>query len=549
VSFSAKEPLEKIPALDYHRRTKHHFQRYARSPGYMDWRNQPDPFRHYDDVQSVALPFAETDPAGDHMALYGRRQAPEHLSLQSVAVFLELSLALSAWKAYGESRWSLRINPSSGNLHPTEAHLLVPEMKGLSSGRYHYNPLQHALERRSGIPRTVWEAIGAHFGTDGFLVGLTSIFWREAWKYGERAFRYCNHDVGHALAAISFAAGLLGWKTIWLNALADEDVEAALGLHLTRWPALEAEHPDLLCFVQRPSGNRSPADLPGDALKTLAATAVEGTPNRLSPQRVEWRLIYDAAEGTRKPRTAPLPAVCAQPPFYPRSSSAFNAARIIRRRRSATAFDPQGKIDCEQFFAILDKTLPRGAGPPFDVGIGEACVHLLIFVHNIEGLPRGLYLFCRNDTQLASLRQELSSDFLWESATSGLPLFLLRTGDFRTEAARLSCHQDIAGSSVFSLGMLARFDDVVRSAPHRYRSLFWETGMIGQVLYLEAEAQGARGTGIGCFFDDPVHDLAGLQTEAWQSLYHFTVGIPVEDPRLTTLPPYHHLGRREPTGR
>ena len=44
--------------------------------------------------------------------------------------------------------------------------------------------------------------------------------------------------------------------------------------------------------------------------------------------------------------------------------------------------------------------------------------------------------------------------------------------------------------------------------------------MVGQVLYLEAEAQGARGTGIGCFFDDAVHDILGLKDNTYQSLYH-----------------------------
>ena len=34
--------------------------------------------------------------------------------------------------------------------------------------------------------------------------------------------------------------------------------------------------------------------------------------------------------------------------------------------------------------------------------------------------------------------------------------------------------------------------------------------MIGQVLYLEAEAVGVRTTGIGCFFDDPVHQAMGF---------------------------------------
>jgi hypothetical protein len=86
----------------------------------------------------------------------------------------------------------------------------------------------------------------------------------------------------------------------------------------------------------------------------------------------------------------------------------------------------------------------------------------------------------------------------------------------------------------------------VRHTPWIYRQLFWEAGMIGQILYLEAEARGVRGTGIGCYFDDVVHAQLGLQDRSWQSLYHFTVGFPVEDPRLQTLPPYFHLPPERP---
>ena len=50
-----------------------------------------------------------------------------------------------------------------------------------------------------------------------------------------------------------------------------------------------------------------------------------------------------------------------------------------------------------------------------------------------------------------------------------------------------------------------------------------------------------RATGIGCFFDDEMHDLLGISDHAWQSLYHFTAGGPVDDPRLSTLPPYEYL--------
>jgi hypothetical protein len=193
---------------------------------------------------------------------------------------------------------------------------------------------------------------------------------------------------------------------------------------------------------------------------------------------------------------------------------------------------------------MLDKTLPRDNVAPFDVGLGEPALHLLVFVHQVDGLPPGLYFFSRNDRDLADLRALTAPEFLWEPVRPGFPLFFLRPGTFRQTAARVSCHQDIAGSSAFSLGMLARFEETVTREPFRYRHLFWESGMIGQVLYLEAEAHGVRGTGIGCFFDDAVHDLLGLSGRRYQSLYHFTVGHPLEDPRLITLPPYGHLKNR-----
>jgi hypothetical protein len=62
--------------------------------------------------------------------------------------------------------------------------------------------------------------------------------------------------------------------------------------------------------------------------------------------------------------------------------------------------------------------------------------------------------------------------------------------------------------------------------------------MLGQVLSLEAEASGWRGTGIGCFFDDADHEVLGLQDDKYQVIYHFAVGKAVDDPRLLTLPAY-----------
>ena len=90
--------------------------------------------------------------------------------------------------------------------------------------------------------------------------------------------------------------------------------------------------------------------------------------------------------------------------------------------------------------------------------------------------------------------------------------------------------------------MLAEFDAALKQhGASFYPRLFWETGLIGQILYLEAEAAGIRSTGIGCFFDDAMHDVLGIRDHSWQSLYHFTVGGAVDDPRLQTLPSYWYL--------
>ncbi|HUL13294.1 MAG TPA: nitroreductase family protein, partial [Methylococcaceae bacterium] len=105
-------------------------------------------------------------------------------------------------------------------------------------------------------------------------------------------------------------------------------------------------------------------------------------------------------------------------------------------------------------------------------------------------------------------------------------------------AKTIHCHQAIAADSAFALGMLAEYEDTLTAAPWRYRQLHWEAGLLGQALYLEAEALGLRGTGIGCYFDDTFHQLLGLSGRAFQSLYHFTVGYPLTDSRILTLPPY-----------
>ena len=225
-----------------------------------------------------------------------------------------------------------------------------------------------------------------------------------------------------------------------------------------------------------------------------------------------------------------------------------SAGEIIHQRRSLLACDGRTSIEAARFFRMLERVMPRveldiARRPmPWDAIPWEPAIHFGLFVHRVEGIEPGLYAMARDPRKVQLLKKSMHAHFAWEAppgCPADLPLFVLERGDARELATQVSCRQQIAGDGAFSLGMIAEYQaSLVAHGPAFYRRLFWEAGAIGQVLYLEAEAAGVRSTGIGCFFDDPVHQVFGLRDLAFQSLYHFTVGGPVDDPRLTTLPAY-----------
>jgi len=509
----------------------------------MDWATQPDPFRSYKGVETISLQLQETSRKASHLDLYERtRNHFRPFNLENIAAFMELSLGLSAWKSFGGNRWSLRMNPSSGNLHPTECYLLLPPIQTMMGGVFHYHPYLHALERRANIPERIWRRLYAHFQCDGFLIALTSIFWRESWKYGERAFRYCNHDLGHALAALSFSANLLGWKVTYLENISDSDIDTLLGFRENDWVPGEGEYPALVCMIHGTEHTVKEQGLSIEILDEFQQTSFYGTPNRLSSNHANWEIISEVAMATAKIRPINEGMIhLRMTPYLMKTSSPLSATQIIRQRRSLLACDGKTSLTMNQFLEMIDKTLPRESCAPFDIGLGEGQLHLFLFVHRVKGLSPGLYYFVRNETQLEELKTNSRKDFVWRPVESGFPLYLLLKGNFQHEATLVSCNQSIAGDSAFSLGMIARFRTPIETNSHLYRRIFWESGVIGQVLYLEAEAHGVRSTGIGCFFDNPVHEMIGLRGNDFQDLYHFTVGGPVEDRRLETHSPYSHL--------
>lgn len=579
----AADPVDQV--IRYHVQTKHHFNRYARSLGFLDWANQPNPFRRFEGADPLPLPLLKPDeeplsPA--YEAIYERGAvSSQPVSTRTLSRFLEFALALSAWKKAGESEWALRSNPSSGNLHPTEGYVIVPEIDGLDlkPGLYHYAPREHGLERRATFPGDPMARLLAPFPPDAFLFGLSSVHWREAWKYGERAFRYCNHDVGHAIGSARMAAATLGWNMALLDGVEQNTVALLLGTsRVDDFRDAEPEHPDCLAVIwplqpvrgegarvrENEWGRCGAAELPlfldAALVKDLAGASWHGKANLLSRDHaVHWDAIDAAAEASWKSQAdAPTIALTPQAQHLPEAHHASPGAphltpagQIIRQRRSAVSFDGRTSISNATFFHMLQRVMPAASRPqlerpvPWDVWPYDPAIHLLLFVHRVDGLMPGIYFLARDPDRLSLIQATMNPELVWTTppgCPEDLPLYWLLEGDARKLAAQVSCHQEIASDGAFSFGMLAEFEGRLRKGgAWWYPRLFWEAGLLGQVLYLEAEAAGVRATGIGCFFDDPVHEVVAIKGLSLQSLYHFTVGGPVEDGRLMTLPPYHHL--------
>jgi SagB-type dehydrogenase family enzyme len=452
----------------YHDETKHHFNRFARALGYLDWAAQPRPFRSFEGATSLELFDRSGEQAGvsDPVDAAGARRGGDGefasydrllsgpsidawpIARHSIGELLRYALGLSAWKVFHESRWSLRVNPSSGNLHPTEAYLIAGALPDLESNAsesgsagtvWHYAPDRHVIERRCGYAADAWHALDIGAPTDAFLVALTSIHWREAWKYGERAFRYCQHDLGHAVAALRLSAALLGWRAAILPSWSHRAIATIAGLDRDEdYIDAEREEPGCLLLVSAAAPVRQPVEA-----ETFTAAVRggqwSGQASQLSEDHVQWTFIDEVARATLDLGTrgcglgagnagglgpgsegagpgsagvigrsfeASVERAAAVATAAVVSDRRLDARALILQRRSALALDGLSSIGRAAFLRILERLMPHHAAP-WDALWWAPCIHLALFVHRVDGLAPGLYLLPRSPAAEPALRAAL----------------------------------------------------------------------------------------------------------------------------------------------
>jgi SagB-type dehydrogenase family enzyme len=493
---------------EYHESTKHSVESLRHSNHRLDWANMPGPFRHYEGLPVLDLPADPPSPEIATLELLagvpGATSASDGPAFLSQVLFYSAAVSASKRVASTGSRYALRVNPSSGNLHPTELHFFTRDLLGWPDGLYHYRPSSHMAEQRAFGS---CELKVLDFDAPVVFV-LASIAWREEWKYSDRAYRYCLHDIGHAWQALVLAANAMGCETAATGDFPDDEIAQAMFLADDEWPML-------MIALQ---GQSIPV---GGVLKGAPMTmnGFGGVPNKLSSQMVEYPMIESIhaatkLEGVRRCASGyerrpadengeiELPAP---------STSTRPFGEVARSRRSALDFKGgAASMTVAQLSAILAAaTQPMSADfavTPF--------VQLYLYAHRVDGLPPGLY---RHEPASRTLEQ-------------------IKSGDQRVIAAALSLRQDLAGNACAAFSMIGDLDRATRSHGDRgYRYVHFEAGAIGQRLYLAAEALGLGSTGIGAFFDDEVNRYLNLE-QGRQVVYHFAIGYPIPDYRLEAQP-------------
>lgn len=135
-----------------------------------------------------------------------------------------------------------RTAPSAGALYPLELYLVATRVDGLAHGVYHYHPQGHSLGHTAA--GDVHDALATAARSQSAMqqaaavVVFTAVPARTEKKYGKRARRYVDIEVGHAAENLFLQAGSLGLATVVVGAFDDRAVTTLLHLPAGQEPLL-----------------------------------------------------------------------------------------------------------------------------------------------------------------------------------------------------------------------------------------------------------------------------------------------------------------------
>src|SRR6266478_587252 len=476
-------------ARSYHNATKHSYTSVRNSQHFLDFNNQPLPFKIYPTLEPSPLPADVRQTGIAALSAISESVPPQTDSapdLEAVAQLLYLSAGITRHRKYPGSEIYFRAAACTGALYEVELYLVCGDLANLEAGLYHFAPAEFGLRRlRVGDYRAVLvEATGGEpaVAHAPLTIICTCIYWRNAWKYQARTYRHFGWDNGTLLANLLAVATALGMPAKLICGFVDADVNRLLDVDpgrevafslvaLGHFAALAQQLPSEISAIDLESVPLSRNETVYPAMHEIHAAS-----SLRSAEEVEtWRGNTPVNE--LPPPTNPIvPLRSYSDAEMPRDP----IEQVILRRGSARKF-AQVPIELPQLSTMLDRAT-RGIPADFLDPQGTHLNDLYLIVNAVEGLEPGAYTYHRD----------------------GHVLECLKPGNFRAQAGHLGLDQQLPAEAAADIFFLANLQMILELFGNRgYRAVQLEAGILSGKLYLGAYAQHVSATGL-TFYDDEV---------------------------------------------
>ncbi|MGA9967126.1 MAG: SagB/ThcOx family dehydrogenase [Terriglobales bacterium] len=500
-------------ALKYHNATKHSYASVRANPHFLDFANQPLPFKIYPTLEPSRLPdevrqtgvaalsaIAESVPA--------QTNAPP--DLKAITQLLYLSAGITRQRKYSGGEIYFRAAACTGALYEVELYLVCGELSDLPAGVYHFAPAEFGLRKlRAGDYRSVLvEAAGGEpaIAHAPLTIVCTCTYWRNAWKYQDRTYRHFGWDNGTLLANLLAVATAFGLPAKVVCGFIDDTVNGLLDVDSQREVAFS--------LVVLGDGSAIPLQSSADT----SPLGLETVP--LSRHEVDYPLMREmhaasslrsteevpAWRGHTPPSSFPAPAgpVLQLRPLSDDEMPRDALEQVILRRGSSRKF-ARTPITLPQLSTILDRAT-RGIPADFLDPLGTQLNHLYLIIHAVEGLEPGAYFFDRDRRELECLKQ----------------------GNFRDVAGYLGLEQQLPADAAVDIFFLADLRPILQRFGNRgYRAVQLEAGILGGKCYLAAYAQRLGATGL-TFYDDDVTRFFSPHAEGKSAIFLVALGHSVK---------------------
>ena len=467
-------------AATYHELTKHSLHSVQSNVHYLDWSNQPLPFKMYDTLEAVPLPTQLEPSDGSALEAIAGLLEPDPARVLASAL-----LARLLYYANGITKMlrgmPFRAAACTGALYHIELYVACQDLPDLAAGVYHYGAHDHALRQlRAGDYRSVLvEATGGQVSAAQAVLVLTSTFWRNAWKYQARAYRHSFWDSGTVLANLLAVANAQRLPASVVHGFADSAVNQVLDV--------EPRHEAAICLVALGANGTPPPSAP-------SVESMHYPTRALSAHEVEYPAIAEAHAATSLAGgdavavwRAALPSPSARGLYLAGEGDAAITQvvlprtppieQVITRRGSSRRFS-RAPIALDQLLAILTAS---SQPIPSDIAPAGRLTTPYLIINAVSDLAAGTYVY-----------------------SSGSGLKPLRSGDLRRQAGYLDLGQELAADAAVNIYSLCNLSDMLsRLGDRGYRAAQLEGAIEGGKLYLSAYALGLGATGL-TFFDDDV---------------------------------------------